>query len=85
MTEADKDGNTRLHWSLVNGDVKYITSLIKEGDQVNSLNNLGQTPLHIAYKRGRIEMATLLIKLGADQTIRDQNGKLPSEYFEGAI
>ena len=44
MTEADKDGNTRLHWSLVNGDVKYITSLIEEGDQVNSLNNLGQTP-----------------------------------------
>ena len=85
MAGADKDGNTRLHWSVVNGDLKYITSLIKNGDQVNSLNNLGQTPLHIAYKRGQIEFATLLINLGADQTIRDKYGKLPSEYFEGAI
>ena len=85
MTQADKDGNTRLHWSVVAGDLKYIRSLIKEGDQIDSLNNLGQTPLHLAYKRSQIEVATLLISLGADQAIRDMNGKLPLEYFESAL
>ena len=49
-------------------------------DEVNALNDLGQTPLHVAYKYGKWENVVHLIRGGADPSVRDARGKLPADY-----
>ena len=51
--------------------------LIKEGANVNSQNNQGNTPLHyaIAYKRSAI--VDLLVESGADETKKNNQRRTP--------
>jgi ankyrin repeat protein len=42
-------------------------------------NNEGQTPLHVARLNGDEQVAKVLIQYGANQQLRDKNGKLWSE------
>lgn len=47
------------------------------GVEVDSLNNFGRTPLHIAASRGNWTVASLLLKAGANPAITDKRGFTP--------
>eukprot|EP00956_Cyclotella_meneghiniana_P019953 scaffold34694_cov37-Cyclotella_meneghiniana.AAC.2 len=53
--------------------------LSTEGIEVDSQNNYGRTPLHIAASRGNWNVARLLINAGADPTIIDKRGYTPGQ------
>ena len=52
-----------------------INSLIKRGADVNGRNANMDTPLHMAAKKGDIEMVKFLLEKGADKLIKNRYGK----------
>ena len=61
-------GNTPL---LTNIQPEFIPLLIEYGADVNAQNDRGQTPLHIAFREGNVEVVRWLIQAGADLNVRD--------------
>ena len=45
-------------------DIKLVKLLISAGCNVNVVNKVGETALHIAVKGGQLELIHLLIKAG---------------------
>jgi uncharacterized protein len=65
MNEANKDGNTLLHFAARSGNVELIKKLIESGEDVNAENNKGETPLQIADKYAMHEAYVELTRHGA--------------------
>ena len=73
--------------AVESGDVALVSSMLKSGTQVNKRReallstwngaavSLGPTPLMLAMRRGRDEVAMLLLKNKADPLLVDQFGK----------
>lgn len=59
--------------------VSCMKQLIVLGTDVNARNANGQTPLHIAATLNRTAFIQCLLENGADQTLKDSNGKTPSD------
>lgn len=53
---------------------KMIRLLVRNGADVNYLAESGQRPAHWAVKKGQFHLATLLLNLGADPSLRDGSG-----------
>ena len=85
MNQSDASGNTLLHFAAKLNGTRELDFEIERGSSVNARNNEGQTPLHIAYKYGKYENATHLILKGADQSIKCNLGKTPSDYDPNPI
>jgi len=87
LAAQDGEGNTCLHWVVVGGESggdPELLELLLEADSAlaNVQNRQGQTPLHSAYEKYRSNAGAfvrVLSRYGADQTIRDKSGLLPSE------
>lgn len=70
----DKKSNTPLH-QAVKFNNKTVTELLINNDaDFNSVNNNGETPLHIACFNGNIDLVTLLIEK-TDHTTKNSNNK----------
>lgn len=57
------------------GDLKRVESLISNGADVNSKNEDGLTPLHVAAVRGQLAVVDFLINNGADVNTKTKDGK----------
>lgn len=63
-------------FDLINkGNIKSVYSSIIEGTSINLKNSKGQTLLHYAVCHNQIEIAKLLIYLGADLQAIDNHGQ----------
>jgi ankyrin repeat protein len=62
---------TPLHIASVFGNFEAVKILIKNGADVNVLNNNGSNPLHYAASRGRLEIVKLLVKSGVVLNVND--------------
>lgn len=56
-------------------------STIGRLDLVNSPDERGRTPLHDACRSGQLESVALLLKAGADPTIKDNDGLTPEDQL----
>lgn len=75
--EVDVQSDTRttpLMYAANRNQVEMVEELIRHGADVNAQNMYGRTPLHWA----RRETYPLLIQAGADPTIQDENGTVPT-------
>ena len=80
VNQQDKNGNTALHYAISAKGTKRTEALIAHGNiDINIKNNLGQTPLHLT---SNAFVTQQLIQAGADENIRDNAGRLPSELRE---
>lgn len=59
-----------------------LVALLDCGLNVNMLDDGGETLLHAAAWRDRVEIARILLARGADPSIRDRDGKLPADYAQ---
>ena len=65
-------------FGLVQGKTATITALI-EARRVRAIDAKGDTPLHICAAQGRLHYCDLLVKAGADPSVRNFDGKAPHE------
>lgn len=73
------EGDTCLHIAALRGDYRAAVLLIGGGAQVNSIGDMGNTPLHYAAAAGHQEVFDLLVSRGADEQIRNEFGKLAGD------
>lgn len=72
VSEADEKGHTALHTAVIAESMKAARILIEQGAIVNAQDNLGQTPLHLAFGA---PMTSLLLELGnANPNIPNMDG-----------
>ena len=68
------NGNTCLHTAVVGACCREaLQKIIEQGINVNTLNNMGETALHLACKSAQAKSVKLLLEKGADPNISDAN------------
>lgn len=77
-TIQNKQGDTPLHCLIrSSGDVDTIQLLCPNA--INLKNQKGCSPLHVAGEEKKNDVVALLLRLGADATVRNNDGKLYNE------
>ena len=67
-----------IHAAAADGDLEAVKAMIEaDGSLLESRNDTGFTPLHIACERGDFEMAVYLLGAGADPLAGDNDNSLP--------
>lgn len=75
---ADDDQPMAIHVAALTGSIDIVTILLDAGQNVNSLNAWGQTPLHYAAMTLNEPMIKYLIRRGAALDIKDSCGINPA-------
>ncbi len=76
ITSRDHQGKTMLHrlMQLAPHEGRLVRMLVKNGANVNAVDESGQSPLHIAVENGSKKGTQLLIEYGADVDAYDNHG-----------
>ena len=67
-----------IHYAARWGDLKLLHILIKSGANINGKTNSKETALHKCGRWDRKEAAIILLSLGADPTIKNNDGNKAS-------
>ncbi len=69
------DGSAALHWASYHDNVPAAQALLNADAQVNTVTDLGVTPLWLAAENGSLTMTSLLLEAGADPNIALLSGE----------
>lgn len=77
VNAANAFGETLLHKACLNNSIRIIlvNALLEHHADVNKVNNNGDSPLHFAVRMNRDDLVVILLKAGADITMRDKREK----------
>ncbi|CAB3221760.1 unnamed protein product [Arctia plantaginis] len=75
VNQPDHETVTLLHWAAINNRREIMQYLLSKGAAVDAIGGeLQSTPLHWATRQGHLEATVLLMRAGADPSIRDAEG-----------
>ena len=76
---GDVDAQTPVHWAAENGDggVAVCKLLLDYGFEVDSQDDDGWTPLHLAANEGNLAVVKLLLDRGCSPECRNESGCTP--------
>jgi len=79
--QVDEEGATGLHGYAMRDDVAATSAFLQasEGLDIDGRDEYGYTALHLATDRGNIATVELLLKHGADKTLKDTDGYTATE------
>ena len=77
----DENGNSALHYSCDQGNLKIVEILINANANLNIRSNSQMTPLHLSTKRGFFDITKLLIEHGANIDVIDNEKNTPLHYI----
>lgn len=91
INAVDRQGRTALHHACLGDRVNaLICDIVKLGGDVNAVDLRGNTPLHCLYYNSDIgtddevnELRAMLIAAGADASVKNLAGKIPSKMDRG--
>ncbi len=75
--------NPPICLAVLRDEIMKVFELINKGENINQVNNWGETPLHIAAQNNYEHMAALLLKAKAQTDIRDKAGKTAWDIAQG--
>jgi ankyrin repeat protein len=76
--KVDRAGRSPLFYAALEGRAADVAAYLQEhGDEVNSADKDGFTPLHFAAQQQHADVAALLIEAGADLNARNKFGNTP--------
>ena len=79
----DQAKSTPLHWACYFGCENCVDYLLSFKEvNINSCDNEGKTPLHIAIVSENVNVIKKLIRYGSNKFIRDNNNNTPLELAE---
>ncbi|HBG25696.1 MAG: hypothetical protein A2Y10_20545 [Planctomycetes bacterium GWF2_41_51] len=71
------NGETPLHFGVMNNHQEMAEMLISKGADVNAKDSDGNTPLHLAAAGGNPEMCKMLTEKGAQINVKNLKGRTP--------
>lgn len=71
---SDFDGDTPLHFAVMNNNLEAVEYLLENGANTNVKNKDGITPLHIAVKEKNYDITSRLLSAEADRNTKDIEG-----------
>ncbi|XP_056003068.1 uncharacterized protein LOC125662070 isoform X2 [Ostrea edulis] len=72
------DGNSPLHLAIEHRFDDVAETLISRGANINAINNMKETPLHIACQKNNLNVVEVLVaSLNCDTSIQNLQGCLP--------
>ena len=74
INSPDFEGETPLHFAVMNSNIEAVTYLLENGANVNVKNKDGITPLHIAVDKKSYDITAELLHNDADRNTKDING-----------
>lgn len=74
INSPDFDGDTPLHFAVMNNNIEAVDYLLENGANTNVKNKDGITPLHIAVKEKNYDITGRLLSAGADRNTKDIDG-----------
>lgn len=74
VNSPDFDGDTPLHFAVMNNNLEAVEYLLENGANTNVKNKDGITPLHIAVKEKNYDITGKLLAAGADRNTKDIDG-----------
>ena len=82
INSKTKKNVTALHMAVVYDNIKVISYLVKRLHvDINAKDNDGWTALYYAAANNKAEAYNLLIELGADREIANNEGLKPDDIF----
>lgn len=87
LGDRDKKGLSALHHAARTGSVLVIKFLVDElGADVNIASDIDRvTPLHVAAREKQGDVVDLLMKLGADTSLKDAHGRSVWDYSSSRV
>ena len=80
INSQDADGMTPLHWAISKGDFEMTSFFLRYQPNLRLVNRRGESVLHLAAIHKQISMVKLLLRNGADKSIRDKYDLQPIDY-----
>nr|XP_018259034.1 uncharacterized protein I303_08577 [Kwoniella dejecticola CBS 10117]OBR81192.1 hypothetical protein I303_08577 [Kwoniella dejecticola CBS 10117] len=76
--EEEMESANPLHDAVSENDIPGVQALLRaDSAAINSKDAYGFTPLHLSADRGHVELTKLLLQLGADKNITDEDDQTP--------
>ena len=77
INDADKDGRTAIFHSILSGRKDVLREILRFFPNINVKDKKGWYPLHYVSQNYSLEMAKLLMDMGANIEVEDDFGNTP--------
>lgn len=81
----DENNNTPLFYAAERGLYDFCEFLIRLGANCNDVCFERNTPLHMAFKSGKINIMMLMLKYGGEINMRNKYGQTPKNMTNGKV